>query len=421
MNDQATTSGYWRRFMSFQDWRLSASIFLGVVFFVGLTILIVHLSTWGAEAFHEAKHLYSTPCTIVESQVRSRIDDEGVTKYRPEVKIHFAIGEVTYDLWTYDRSTLTDDRGFDYDEETARKLADEFTPGEIYPCWAYDDELGKAILVYQSTIGGWIFLLIPISLIFFSASWFFVLLYERSWSKEARASKKTLSTLYPTVPAFRGKEGVVLAKRLRPDLKTNFTFAASVFGTCAWNLASWVAFIYVCAVAKTDVDKWSAAIFGVIFCGVGLLFVFRLWGQYRIERAAGYVAVETASSPIIPGRKIKCCLILGGRIEAKRLAVSVKCVEIARYVQGTNSISHQHEVYSRQLVTKYGLEVPSKSEERERFVLFLPLGVVPSFEAEHNEIVWKMVVNMDFANGDSLERDFGLVVQPFLGEKYSGR
>ncbi len=407
--------------MSFQDWRLSASIFLGVVFFVGLTILIVHLSTWGAEAFHEAKHLRRIPCAIVDAQVRARTNDDGETQYRPEIKIHFAIGNATYDLWTYDRSTLTDDLGFDYDEETARKLADEFAPGEIYPCWIYDDEFGKAFLVNKSTIGGWIFLLIPISLILFSGSWLFALLYERSWSKEARASKKTFSTLYPTAPPFRGEKGVALAKRLRSDLKTSFAFGASVLGTCAWNLASWTTFVYVCAVAETSVDKWSAAIFGIVFCGVGLLFICLLWGQYRIGREAGRVAIEIATSPIIPGRKIRCCLFLGGRIEAKRLDVSVRCVEIARYVQGTNSISHQHEVYARSLLTKYGLDVPAKSEERERFELFLPLGVVPSFEAEHNEIVWKMVVNMEFADGSTLERDFGLVVQPFLGEKYSGR
>ena len=421
MTEQTSSTGFWRRFMSLQDFRFPELIYLGAVFVVGLIILIVHLATWGATALRDAKHLHPLPCTVLESRVASKANDDGKLTYRPEIKIRFAIGNVTYDLWTYDRSTLTEDQGFDYDEETATELVGAFNLGEAYQCWAYDDDLGKAILVHKSTVFGWIFLLIPILLILFSGSWFFVILYERMWSKEARASKKKMSTLYPNVPDFQGKPGSVLKYRLRADVKTSFAFSASVFGALAWNLASWIAFIYVCAIAETKVDWWSALVFGAVFCGIGVLFIGRLWGRYRVERAAGDVVVETSTTPIVPGRKFKCCLILSGRIKAKRLDVFVKCVEIARYVQGTNSISHQHEVYSRALLTKYGLDVPAKSEEHERFVLYLPLGAAPSFEAEHNEIVWKLVVKMEFADGGTLTRDFALVVQPFIGEKYIGR
>ena len=122
-----------------------------------------------------------------------------------------------------------------------------------------------------------------------------------------------------------------------------------------------------------------------------------------------------------PGRKVKACLFLRGRVEAKRLDVFVKCDEIARYVQGTNSICHRHEIFSRPVYTQYALDVPAKSEEQARFTFALPIGVAHSFVAEHNEIEWKIVVQMEFADGGVFTRDFAIVVHPFLGERDSGR
>ena len=415
------STSLWRRFIAFHNLRLSESILLSGVFLIGLLILAIHLATWGREVRRDSKKLMETVCVVQGLVVRARADDSGHTRYRPELKIHYDYAGESYDAWAFDRTTLTEDQGFFYSLEEAKSIAESYKKGGTYRCWIRVDEPSQAILVKNKTLWGWIFLIIPASLILFAGALLVARAREKARSKEERASRKRQETLYPNVPAFDGETGEVLAKRLRPDVKSSWSFACSAFGALAWNVASWIAFLYVIVTSKTAADYWYAALFGALFCGVGVLFTCRLWGLYRIERVVGATVLEISTSPIVPGRKVKACLFLRGRVEAKRLDVFVKCDEIARYVQGTNSICQRHEIFSRPVYTQYALDVPAKSEEQARFTFALPIGVAHSFVAEHNEIEWKIVVQMEFADGGVFTRDFAIVVHPFLGERDSGR
>ncbi len=409
--------GFWARFVAFANWRLSETIVLLSVFLIGVLILSVHLSTWGKTVRVESKTLRSAICRVEGLAIRSRVDETGVAKYRPELKIVYDYGGKSYELWTFDRSTLTESHGFFYDERGAREALLPYKKGKYYQCWIRADDPRQAFVVKNSTVWGWIFLIIPVSLIFFGGGWLVVRFWQRSRSKEALANSKRKETSYPNVPALECDRGQSLAIRLSPDVKSSFSFGASALGTCLWNLASWVGFFYVLASSKTSADYWSALFFGALFCGIGLLFACRLWGQYRVERVVGSTALEISQNPVVPGRRVKLCLFLKGRIEAKRLDVFAKCEEVARFVQGTNAICSRHETFSRTVFTKYDLNVPARGEEFERFTMQLPIGVIHSFTADHNEINWRLVVQMEFADGGVFKRDFAFVVAPFIPER----
>ena len=200
---------------------------------------------------------------------------------------------------------------------------------------------------------------------------------------------------------------------LVPDTKSTFAFGAATFGAVVWNLASWILFLYVLLTADDFNDRLCAWIFFLVFCGIGLVFVLRLLGKYRIERIVGSISLEISAFPVLPGRKVKLNLPLKGRIQAKRLDVFLKCEEIARFSQGTNTVVHRREVYSKSIFTKYDVDVPGKSRETERFTATPPVGAMHSFRSEHNEIVWKFVVALEFADGGAFSRDFEITVMPF--------
>lgn len=411
---QNQTDAYRRNPTAFQNWRFSETILLLGIFLTGVLILCIHLATWGRAARHDAKRLKPGVCAVVDRAVQSRRDDEGQLRYRPEIKIHYKRYDETFDVWTYERATLTDDQGFYFDRETAERILTQYEPGKFYRCWISDDDPTQVTLVKASHVWGWVFLIIPTALILFGGVWSCVRVRERMRSKEAAAILRKQESEYPNVPTFEGERGVKLSKRLKADVKSSFAFYAAIFGTCAWNLASWGVLAYFLISSNSRSEYVYSALVGALFCAIGLLFICRLWGLYRIERVVGSTALEISTIPIEPRRKAKLCLILTGRIEAKRLDVFVKCEEIARYVQGTNSICHRHEVYSKTIFTKYAVDVPAKSEERLDFSLMLPLGVAHSFVAEHNEINWKLVVRMEFADGGAYERAFDAIVKPTI-------
>ncbi len=405
-----------RRLAFLSDWRFSEYLLLGGIFSLGLIILAVHLATWGVEIRRDAKDWKSTECVVLDRELRSYHTPEGEIYYLPEIKFQYEVDGKTYKNFSFGRFDF-DFSNLIYDRDEAAKILESYSVGSKTRCWVLVDDPSRASLVKKSTIWGWVFLIIPTSLILFGGIWLAARLRNDAYSKEALANARSQKTQYPTIPSvppLEDSRGVVYARRLTSDVKSTFAFGASILGTCVWNLVSWFGVCVVLATAKTSADYWLGAGFSAIFCGIGALFACRLWGQYRVERVVGSASLEISQLPILPGRTVKVCLFLKGRVVAKRLDVFIQCEEIARYIQGTNSICHRRVVFSRSIFTKYDVNVPNGIEQREKFTTSLPFGVAPSFVAEHNEIVWKLVVKTEFADGGTFTRDFDVVVYPHV-------
>ncbi len=420
MPDSSNMSGrLFRLLMALRARRSSETILLSCVLGMGLLILCIHLATWGRGVRHDARHMKPAVCVVVEKAARERQDEDGELRFRPELHIHYQYAARDYDSWTFDRFTLTADQGYYYDREGAERILDAYAVGKFYRCWILDDDPSQAIVIKPSYVWGWIFLIIPAALILFPATILIVRARVRALSKEELADRRKQATDYPNVPVFDGEKGLVLAKRLKSDVKSTFRFSATVVGALVWNLASWIAFAYVLIVADSSAEYAYAAVFGALFCGVGALFACRLYRLYRVERVVGSSALEISQIPVVPGRKARICLFLNGRIEAKRLELYIRCEEVARYVQGTNTVCHRNEVFTKPILTKYALDVPAKTEERVEGTFMLPIGVPHSFVAEHNEIDWKIVAKMEFGDGAVYTRAFEVIVRPYLGSKTS--
>ncbi len=405
-----------RRFVFLTQWRLSELFAFSLIFTLGALILVIHLSTWGVEMRKDAKFLVETPCDVESAAIRPFPADP-LTRFRPEVTIRYELNGESFTTTTYDRLTLTDDKGFTYDRDGALEAIRPFYPGRKTTCWVRVDDPTKATLVKKSNVWGWVFLLIPTTLMLSGGALLSSRIYERVFSQEARASVRRQTTRYPTLPnapPAGSSPGSELALRLAPDARSTFSFGMASFGAILWNVASAAIFVWTLLTAKTQGDVWASWLFLAIFGGLGFVFACRVWTRLQIERVVGATELEISTLPVLPGRKVKFCLFLHGRICVKRLDVFLKCEEIARYVQGTNSIIHRHEAYSSTIFTKYGVDVPARESRLERFTATIPIGAAPSFCAEHNEVVWKASLQMEFEDGGTFARDFGIVVYPFL-------
>ena len=405
-----------RRFVFLTQWRLSEMFAFSMIFTLGALILVIHLATWGVEARKDAKFLVETPCFVETATIRPD-PSAPQTRFRPEVTICYALKGESFTTTTYDRLTLTEDKGFTYDRESALAATRPFYPGRRTTCWVRVDDPTKATLVKRSNVWGWIFLLIPTTLMLSGGILLCSRIYERVFSQEARASVRRQPTRYPTLPnapPAGSAPGRELALRLAPDASSTFSFGMATVGAVAWNVAAATIFIWTLCLAKTTADVWASWLFFAIFGGLGFVFACRVWTRLRIERVVGSTELEISTLPVLPGRKVKFCLFLRGRINVKRLDVFLKCEEIARYVQGTNSIVHRHEAYCSTIFTSYGVEVPARETRSERFTATIPIGAAPSFHADHNEVVWKATLQMQFGDGGTFSRDFEIVVYPFL-------
>ena len=107
-----------RRFVFLTQWRLSEMFAFSLIFTLGALILIIHLATWGVEARKDAKFLVETSCVVESATIRP---DPAAPqeRFRPEATIRYELKGETFTTTTYDRLTLTDDKGFTYDRESA--------------------------------------------------------------------------------------------------------------------------------------------------------------------------------------------------------------------------------------------------------------------------------------------------------------
>ena len=406
-----------RRFVFLAQWRFSETLAFAFVSLLGVVVLAIHLSTWGADARRDAKFSARVPCTVEKPVARAKIDKRGVARFRPEVAIRYVYEGESYSTIAYDSTTLTEDQGFVYDEKEAKRALAPYYRGRQTSCWIRVDDPSQATLVKKSNVWGWIFLIVPTLLILFGGSLLAARLYDALFSAEAKAgAKRARSLVYPTVPPFKTANAAVNGGQfveLPPNEPASFAFWSAAFGAVAWNAACWSIFLYALLDARKTWERVAAGAFCLVFCGVGLIFACRLWIRWRRERAVGKVRLAVAFFPTTPGRKLKCRLYFNRALSAKRVSARLVCEEIARFAQGVDAKAVRREIYSQPIYTEYEAELRDAARDYREFVAIVPIGAMHSFRAEHNEITWKIVAMMEFADGGTFARSFEIIVLPF--------
>ena len=218
--DESSETSSWRfahKERYFWYWRLSEIFLLGGIFSLGVLILIIHLITWGKPAWENAQNLIPAECLVKEQFLYIQRDSRGRTGYCPEVEIEYEVNNERYTMRTFDQNILTDNQGILFDQSMALSLLSAYPPGMKTTCWYRSDDPAQVVLRKKSTIWGWVFLIIPTTLIMFGGVGLYWRFRQHSRSQEQLAMIQRRRSRYPTIPneqTINESPGIRLAFRL---------------------------------------------------------------------------------------------------------------------------------------------------------------------------------------------------------------
>ena len=400
-----------------------------LIFLVGFVFFWLHGIAWVLPQWKMLSESVALDCTILETRIEERTE-ESATLYRPEIRIKFSVGEGTVVVWTYNADTLTQSGGFSTNRRAAEKIVSQFEVGKSYTCWYHPGNPEKAVLKRETSVWGWYFLAIPICLMLFGACGMLWSLRSFRGSEERRAvsSVKSKSSplallggtspvLFPTVPDYRiinESPGTSLAFRLPTTSLPSIRLVVLTFFTICWNTIAWAILVwslYHSSGAKHEL--FYSTLFGLVFCGFGLLLTIWILRDLLTAFGIGPTLFEISDHPIYPGRKYRILVVQSGMLRFRSLNIALVCEEIARFRQGTDTITSRKEVYMQPLFYREDFETTHNEPLRQEFFMRLPHGAMHSMTLEHNEIAWKIVLRADLLNWPELHCECPIVVLPY--------
>lgn len=221
---------------------------------------------------------------------------------------------------------------------------------------------------------------------------------------------------YPTVPDCRlinESPGTHLAYRLPLGIQPIFPVAGLTFFSLVWNLTAWsVVFYRFWNPAENWQDQAFALFVSGMFGGLGILMLADVFRRILFAFRLGPAILEISDHPIYPGRKYRILLQQAGILRFRSFCVDVVCEEVARFRQGTDTITSRKEVYRQQLFSRNDFETTVDVPLQEEFFVQLPMEVFHSFRQENNEIAWKMEILAQMDGREEVYRECPVIVRP---------
>jgi hypothetical protein len=297
-------------------------------------------------------------------------------------------------------------------------------------CWYRINHPEQVVVVWQSSIWGWFLLLLSFALIipgFIGFSQSFRLL---AVSKERQAALLTLPkgtvanpgakrTLdWATIPDIRGineSPGTHLSYRLPLGHRPIFPLVGQTLFATALTIIAFAILLQTFFDFSRDwTDLLASVLFRGLFCGVGIALYWivarQLWITFRVTPTL----LELSDHPVYPNRKYRILLHQEGTLQFQSLSVDLVCEEIARFHQGTDTITNRQDVFRQTLFSRADFSTTLESPLHEEFFLHLPEGAMHSFRQKNNEVAWKLEFIATLAGWSELRRDCPIVVRPGL-------
>jgi hypothetical protein len=153
-------------------------------------------------------------------------------------------------------------------------------------------------------------------------------------------------------------------------------------------------------------------VFAVLFFLLGLCVIVWVINLVMTTFGVGATLLELSDHPIIPGRSYRLYLMQLGSFRIRDFSVAIVCEEIARFRQGTDTITTRKEVFRKTLFQKMDFETQPDTPLVEEMRFSLPYGAMHTFFTEHNEICWTISIQADITPWPNLNRDCPIIVRP---------
>ena len=391
---------------------------------VGIVIFILQLVTWALPQLILYQEFVPTLGTVLDKKIAEQTCSEEV-RYRPEVLVEHAVDGKIYRVWTFDYDTLQSTTNFSNHHAFAESALKPFTVGQRTHCWYHVSHPEQVIVVWENSIWGWFLLLLSFSLIVLGLIGLPQTFRLLAVSKERQAALLTLPkdaakrtsdwTTVPDIRIINESPGTHLSYRLPLGHRPIFPLVGQTLFATAWTI---IAFAILIQTFLEPSENWTdfflSILFRGLFCGIGIALYWvvarHLWIMFRVTPTL----LELSDHPIYPNRKYRILLHQDGALHFQNLAVDLVCEEIARFHQGTDTVTNRQDVFRQTLFSRSDFSLTQESPLHEEFFLHLPEGAMHSFRQKNNEVAWKLEFVATLAGWSELRRDCPIVVRPGL-------
>jgi hypothetical protein len=108
-----------------------------------------------------------------------------------------------------------------------------------------------------------------------------------------------------------------------------------------------------------------------------------------------------------------------GRLQMRWLELWLACDERATYRQGTDTRTETRRVFAERCFVRQDFQIAQGLPFESRCRVAVPAGAMHSFQADHNEVSWKLIVKGSVDGWPEYERAFQIVVNPANGHAIS--
>ncbi len=403
---------------------IGEALFFGVFFVVGCIALAGMVSWFVWPEWRANRQFASSTCVLLDKRVdeRAGADDTEAPTYLPEFHIQYEADGQKWDAKTYDVN-----RTYSTDREAVEAILDRYEVGDRYVCW-YDPIHPQTVVLVRG-YSGWLYLLmlIPISFIAIGGGGLVYTLLQWNASAERRSllaqraaridlfDAGTGTGAFPTVPAdshVTDSPGTTLAYRLPGGSSTGLKMVAVAMACLMWNGLVTIFIVMAISAFRAGEPDWVLTVSLVPFVagGVGLVVYFvRL---ALIAAGVGPTWIEISHHPLSPGHSCEALLSQAGRLKLNSLELWLACDEKATYRQGTDTRTESRRVYQERCFVRNDIEIDRGLSFESRCRVKVPAVAMHSFQANHNEVNWKLIVKGSVDGWPDYERVFRIVVNP---------
>jgi hypothetical protein len=363
-------------------------------------------------------------CVVLDKKMSVSQGENGPT-YRPEVRVRYTVAGRVYQRWAYDAG-----RVYSSDRDSRQAILDRFEVGRKYPCWHDPDAPARVVLVRGYSWSHYFFILIPLIFIAVGAAGMYFALALRGKSPERLAAARSIrrqakaraSGVVEAGPVaglanvpeidLANSPGATLSFQLPVDDSTGCSVTGILLFTLIWNGFTAYPVVETIQGHLEGAPSWWLTILSVFLVLLGLFFIGVLVKQVRIALAVGPTVVEISDHPLRPGGRYEVFVSQSGRRTMNSLSVALTCEESAAYRQGTDTRTEKRVVCEVEVMRFAGLAIEDGLPFEARRPLVVPPGAMHSFQAQNNQVVWKLVVAGDISRGLDFRREFPVVVHP---------
>jgi hypothetical protein len=157
---------------------------------------------------------------------------------------------------------------------------------------------------------------------------------------------------------------------------------------------------------------WTLTALAIPFAIAGIGLVVYLIRQVLITTGVGPTRIEISAHPLAPGQGYDIFLSQAGRLAMNSLEVWLACDEKATYRQGTDTRTETRRVYEQRCFVREGFAIHQGLPFESRCQIRVPEDAMHSFHANHNEVIWRLIVKGKVVGWRDYERVFQIVVKP---------